>query len=162
MKFEHQMTYDAPPEAVHAMLAEPAFREKVCRAMGTLRQHAERRPGTDGAELTMVIDQVQAAQGIPSFATKFVGEEIQIVQTEHWGGAQGGRFEVVIPGKPGHMRGTMTLAERGRGVLETVEGEIKVSIPLLGGKLEGLIADMLGKALATENRVGREWLAGRR
>jgi hypothetical protein len=34
-----------------------------------------------------------------------------------------------------------------------------VSIPLVGGKLEGLIGDLLAAALRTEERVGRRWLA---
>ena len=41
-------------------------------------------------------------------------------------------------------------------------GDIKVRIPLVGGKLEGLIGDMLERALKTEQRVGRAWLAGDR
>jgi hypothetical protein len=43
-----------------------------------------------------------------------------------------------------------------------VAGDIKVKIPMLGGKLEGLIGDLLTKALLTEQRVGRAWLAGDR
>ena len=37
MKYSHQMTYDAPPAEVRAMLADPAFREKVCAAMHATR-----------------------------------------------------------------------------------------------------------------------------
>ena len=36
-----------------------------------------------------------------------------------------------------------------------------VRLPLVGGKIEGLVADMLGKALDTEHRTGVEWLASR-
>ena len=45
---------------------------------------------------------------------------------------------------------------------ETVALDIKVNIPLVGGKIEGLIADLLSKALRAEHHVGVEWLAGRR
>ena len=34
--------------------------------------------------MSVEIDQIQAAQGIPGFARKFVGDEINIVQTEDW------------------------------------------------------------------------------
>ena len=37
---------------------------------------------------------------------------------------------------------------------------IKVNIPLVGGKIESLIADLLRKALTSENAVGRDYLAG--
>ena len=46
MKFSHQMTYDAPPADVAAMLADPAFREKVCVAM---RRSAPRRSTSTAA-----------------------------------------------------------------------------------------------------------------
>ena len=36
--------------------------------------------------------------------------------------------------------------------------EIRVSIPLVGGKIESLIADLLLKALKAENAVGRQYL----
>jgi hypothetical protein len=35
-----------------------------------------------------------------------------------------------------------------------------VHLPLIGGKVEGLIADMLRKALHAEHHVGQDWLAG--
>jgi hypothetical protein len=37
--------------------------------------------------------------------------------------------------------------------------EIKVNLPLVGGKIESLIADLLRKALRAENRVGQGYLA---
>ncbi len=64
-----------------------------------------------------------------------------------------------IPGKPGDMRGTVALRESGGTTTETVDLTVKVGIPLVGGKLEGLIADLLLKALRAENTVGRAWLA---
>jgi hypothetical protein len=33
---------------------------------------------------------------------------------------------------------------------------------MIGGRLEGLLADVLHQALHTEQRVGRAWLAGDR
>jgi hypothetical protein len=110
--------------------------------------------------MQVVIDSVQASQGIPGFARKFVGDEIQLVQTEQWTDMENGRVDVVIPGKPGQMTGTMTLRESGGTTTETVDMQIKVSIPLVGGKIESLIADLLRKALKAENTVGRRYLAG--
>ena len=74
---------------VAAMLADPEFREEVCEQQHVLRGDGLRRRRRDGMEVT--IDQVQAAAGIPSFAKKFVGDEINIVQTETWTSATEGR-----------------------------------------------------------------------
>jgi hypothetical protein len=102
---------------------------------------------------------VQAAQGIPGFARKFVGDEIELVQTEYWSDIENARIEVSIPGKPGQMNGTVTLRESGGTTTETVSIEIRVNIPLVGGKIESLVADLLRKALRAENAVGRQYLS---
>ena len=158
-RITHDLTYDAPLADVAAMLADPAFREAVCDYQRVLRSSVEIEP--DGVGFRARIDQVQAAQDIPSFAKKFVGEEIEIVQTERWATADRGDITVEIPGKPGDMRGTAQLRESGGTTTETVDLTVKVGIPLVGGKLEGLIGDLLLKALKAENVVGRKWLAER-
>jgi Protein of unknown function (DUF2505) len=161
-RLTYDLTYDAPLTDVGEMLMETAFREQVCDAQGALRRTVT--IGPDGGGMKVVIDLVQAAQGIPGFARKFVGDEIQLVQTEQWTDIENGRVDVVIPGKPGQMTGTMTLrqseGESGVTTTETVDMEIRVSIPLVGGKIESLIADLLRKALKAENSVGRRYLAG--
>jgi len=65
-----------------------------------------------------------------------------------------------VPGKPGSMTGTITLTEAAGVTTETIDGDIKVSIPLVGGKLEGVIADLFTTALQVEQEVGTAWLAG--
>jgi hypothetical protein len=91
-----------------------------------------------------------------------VGEHIHIVQTEEWTGPTTADLDVKIPGKPGHMKGTVALAPDGDGTVETVDADIKVNIPLIGGKLEKLIGDLLRAALESEHGVGQEWLRGER
>lgn len=158
-RITHELTYDAPLADVAAMLADPAFREAVCEYQRVIRHSVEIVPEGDGFRAR--IEQVQTPQGIPSFAQKFVGDEITIVQTERWASTDHGDIEVEIPGKPGDMTGTAQLRESGGTTTETVDLTVKVAIPLVGGKLEGLIGDLLVKALKAENTVGREWLAGR-
>jgi hypothetical protein len=156
-----KLRYDGATTAqVHEMLADPAFREKVCEEQGVLRHSVRIEAGGTGMQVE--IDQVQAAHGIPGFAKKFVGDEIHIVQAERWSSPEQGDVHVSIPGKPGEMKGTATLAEDAEGTTETVDLTVSVSIPLVGGKIEGLIADMLSKALRAEHRVGVGWLDGRR
>ena len=154
---KHQMTYDAPLADVVAMLADPAFREEVCTYQGVTK--VDVTVVVDGDTKDVRIDQWQPTQGMPSFAKKIVGEETNIVQVEHWSSPTRGDITVSIPGKPGTMSGTATIVESGGRVVETVELTVKVNIPLVGGKLEGLIADLLLKALKAENKVGVRYLS---
>jgi hypothetical protein len=158
MRFTHELTYDASPAEVAAMLADPAFREAVCEAMHA-SDHTVEVQGS-GAGMTVLVDQTQPARGIPSYARKFVGEDIRIVQRESWADGSGGTLSLEIPGKPGTFEGTLVLAAEGAGTVESVDGEIKVKVPLVGGRLEGLVGDLFRAALEAEERVGRSWLAG--
>lgn len=153
-----QMHYDAPVATVAAMLADPTFREEVCALQRVTRVDVTVVPTAgDGKEVT--IDQWQPTQGMPSFARKIVGDETNVVQREHWTSLSHGDIEVTIPGKPGEINGTADLVEVDGGTVETVEMSIKVKIPLVAGKLEGLIGDLLLKALAAEQRAGRAYLS---
>lgn len=152
-----ELAYDASPDEVYAMLTDPAFREEACLRMKVLRASATVEDGSAGTVVT--IDQVQPAQGLPSFATKLVGDEIRIVQEETWSDGRRADVHVSIPGKPGEMVGTAVLEETGSGTVERVELEIRVRIPLVAGKIEKLVADMLRKALRAENEAGRDYLS---
>lgn len=154
----HELTYDAPAADVAAMLADPAFRQQVCDFQGVLRSEISITTPASG-HTEVVIDQWQSTAGVPSFAKRIVGDETNIVQTESWSTPLLGDIVVTIPGKPGDMRGTASLSESGGTTTETVDLTIKVGIPLVGGKIEALIADMLLKALKAENKVGRVYLS---
>lgn len=153
----HELRYDGATAAqVYAMLSEPDFRDAVCAFQRFPRREVTITPTPSGMEVK--VDQHRPATEVPSFARKLVGDEINIVQEESWTSPTQATLHVTIPGKPGDMRGTVTLTEVDGGVTEVVEVDVKASIPLIGGKIESLIGDMLGKALRAENKVGRDWL----
>jgi hypothetical protein len=158
MKFSHELRYDASPEQVFAMLSDPAFRERVCEEQ---RAHDwDVSIHSDGTTTTVTIDQRRPTTGMPRVAEKFVGGEVHIAHRETWTSSTSASLDVSVPHKPGHFHGTVDLAADGSGTVERVTGEVTVHIPLLGGRLEQLIADTLVAALETEQRVGRGWLAG--
>lgn len=160
MKIRHELTYAASPAEVYEMRADPAFRAQVCEAMDTL-SHDVTVDETD-AELTVVVDMVQHTQGVPGFAKKVVGDETRVVQTERWTATEAGQIEVAIPGKPGHVRGTLTITATEGGSVYAFDGEARMNIPLIGGKLEGLIQKLFVDGMDTEHRVAVAWLEGSR
>ncbi|HET8716212.1 MAG TPA: DUF2505 domain-containing protein [Nocardioidaceae bacterium] len=159
MRFRHEIRYAAPLEDVSAMLADRAFREQVCRAQ--LAHDTDVRIDRDGASMVVVVDQRRPSDGIPGFARSIVGDEIRIVQREQWTDQQHADLSVTIPGKPGALVGSVRLAETGGTTVETVEGDLAVRVPLLGTKLEKLIADLLVEALEAEQEVGARRLGAR-
>jgi hypothetical protein len=148
--------YDAPVADVYAMLTDPAFREKASRA-----QQAESVDvRVDGGEVR--IEMVQPNADIPSFARAFAGETITAIQAETWTGGERAEFSVTTPGKPAGITGTRALLADGDGTLDTFDGEAKAKVPLIGGRIEKLIAQKLKAGWDTEHGVGVAWLAGER
>jgi uncharacterized protein YndB with AHSA1/START domain len=158
MRFRHDLSYDAPPERVFAMLADPEFRRRTCEAMEVLSVDVQLDPAPDGDGFTLVVDQLQNTQDLPSFARTFAGESTRAVQREEWRSTTTGELRIESPGKPAGATGTIRLEPRGSGTTEVVELEIKVKVPLIGGKLEKLMADKVAAGMDVEHAVGVAWL----
>ena len=160
MHFRHELSYDASAAEVFEMLADPAFREKVSEALDVVSSEVSIDRREDGFRLTN--DQVQQTEGLPSFAKKFAGETTRAIQVEEWHDAAGGSLRIDAPGKPTSIAGTIELLPDGAGTVEVVELEIKVKVPLIGGKLEGLVEEQVRKGMDVEHEVGKAWLKGER
>ncbi|MCW2814262.1 MAG: Polyketide cyclase / dehydrase and lipid transport [Nocardioides sp.] len=160
MKFRHALTYDATPDEVFAMLSDPAFREKVCAAQEVVSADVQLTPSGGGFDL--VIDQVQNTAGLPAIAKKIAGDTTAITLKESWKDASGGSLQIIAPGKPTSAAGTIRLEATGTGTTETVELDVKVKVPLIGGKLESLMGDNIKDGMDVEHTVGAAWLAGER
>lgn len=156
MKITHSVRYDAPVADVYAMLTDPAFREKASWAQDTTSVTVT----VEDADVT--IDLVQPNKDLPGFAKAIAGEASQAVQEESWTGGESAAFSVSIPGKPGSISGTRRLVADGDATLDTFEGEAKVNVPLVGGKIEKLIAEKLKHGWDIEHGVGTAWLEGNR
>ncbi len=112
-------------------------------------------PGLTGG--TVTVNQVLPAKGIPSFAAKFVGDEIQLVRTEEWVTPTQANIDIAIPGKPGQLQGTLILTEQGGQTTQTLDSQLTVSIPFIGSKLEAMVADLFKSALNAEADVAKTW-----
>ena len=156
----HRNAYAATADEVRAMLLDPAFREEVCEAQHALEHSVDIRESSGGT--TVEITRTQSMEGAPAAAVKLTGTTVAIVQREVWTGDRDAELTMEIPGKPGQLRGTITLRDTAEeGCEELFAGEVKVSIPLVGGKLEKVIGDVLARGLRREGEVGAAWLERR-
>ena len=160
MKFRHELRYDASPTEVFEMLADPAFREAACAAQDVISAavHLER----EGNGFALTIDQEQRTDDLPSFARTFAGDSTRAIQREEWEDSTGGTLRIEAPGKPSEVKGTITLRPEGSGTVEIVELELRIKVPLIGGKLEKLLAEKVTAGMDAEHEVGVAWLAGER
>jgi hypothetical protein len=100
--------------------------------------------------------------GVPGFLERFLPKDGRVTQTDDWGPAKGGTrsgtWRVEIPGAPAQLGGTMRLEPTPTGSRYVVDGEVKVKVPVIGGKAEGFIAGMVEKLAAKEADVLRSAL----
>jgi hypothetical protein len=164
MDVREEIVYDASTDDVFEMLCDKSFREKVCRAVGSVSYDVSVSRNGDTAHVRN--DRVMKAD-LPGAAKKVVGDTIELAQTEDWrarepDGARHADFRLEIPGRPGAVTGTVSLFADGTGSREVVSGQVKVPIPLVGRKLEAEVARGLKAALEVEGRIGAKWLTGQR
>lgn len=93
--------------------------------------------------------------GIPGFLERFLPKDRRVVQHERWGavtdGACTGSWSVEIPGAPAQLGGTSSLATSGPVSVQVIEGVVKVSVPIIGGKAESFLVDVTQKLMVREN-----------
>ena len=164
MKFRHELTYDASPAEVFAMLADPAFREKCCAEQGVISAEVTLEPaGGSSGGFTLTVDMVQPTDDLPAFARTFAGDSTRAIQREVWTDPTGGTLRIEAPGKPSEVKGTITLHPEGASATrEVIELELKIKVPLIGGKLEKLLADKVTAGIESDQAVGVAYLAGNR
>lgn len=152
---QHSWTYPAPLAAVRAMLIDPAFRERVCDAQHAISRTVQIQGATDAE--TLEIEYAQATDRAPALVKKLVGDSITISQREQWAGPEA-TLEIRVPGKPGTAAGRCALIDHGDSTTQEVTLEVTAKVPLVGGKVEGVIRDLLLKAFQRESQVGLAWL----
>jgi hypothetical protein len=162
MKFHHEMTYRAPPPVVYRMLTDPQFQEQRAKA-GNPEQAESSVVTTPDGDVIITVNRLLAVQ-LPGMLQRLTGDRVRILETQTWlhldpaAVTRHGQLTAGVAGHPGGVEGTLHLAETETGTTFAVDAEIKVNVPLVGGKIESFIAEMLTKLMTKEQELGRAWL----
>lgn len=163
MRIDASIIYPgATADEAFRLTLNPQFRAAVCEATHALDYDIEVDEHDDGSA-TVHLHRVMPAE-LPDFIKKLVGDTIEVTQHEEWGlpdpaGRRTADLSLEIKGQPAKMTGKLTLADDHAGATQLVEGDLKVSIPLLGRKIEPEIAKGIIHAVKVEQKTGREWLS---
>ena len=157
------LSYDADPAAVFDMLCDRGWREQVCESIKALDYDVRVAPAGDGVTVTT---RRTLPAALPDAVRKLTGETITITQVERWGAASGdgtrsADLEVSVAGQPAGMRGTIRLAPGAGGSTEVFSGDVKVSVPFIGKRIEPEIVKVFRAFIHKEGEVGRSYLAAR-
>lgn len=163
MKFRKEIFFPGTVEQVRALLVDPEFRNAVAAESGSTAASTVVETTSRG---TLLRTESRApTDDLPGFARPFLGNELVIRQEEHWISDDRAELDVTVPGTPVSMKGTLTLvpatdASGSQGTSQVTEAELKVKVPLIGGKAETLMGKILGSLLKLQGRVGAERLSG--
>jgi hypothetical protein len=158
---DYRSTLAFPAEKVFAAMTDEEYLRARLREIGgpgsQLLDH-EATPESARYELKQGL----AAEDLPPIVGKVMNGDLAIVRTETLNrtapGSYSGDVDVAIPGAPASASGTMTLADDGAGSLFEVHADVKVNVPLFGGKIEEIVAEQVRKLLEAETAFTIHWL----
>lgn len=146
-----ELRYEHAPQAVFALISTGGFQlELIAHLGGKDAELLEESVGTDGA--VKVVTRQRTAVELPGFAKKLIPANTIVTQTYEWGpagdgGTRQGVWSADVKGAPVAMGGPTELQAAGSGSVHSFHGEVKASVPLVGGKLESFALDNLRREL---------------
>ena len=153
-----------PADEVYATMVDPDFlRARLERIGGPgagLLDHS-----ADGGGARYLLRLGLDAKDLPSVVRSVLPGDLTIERNERWTRQDSGRYladvDVTIPGTPASATGGMRLRDLPDGGSElAVRADVRVSVPLIGGKIEGVVGEQVQKLLAAETAFTEAWLTG--
>lgn len=156
-RIEHRAEFSQGVDEVFAaQTSEPALKARLAGIGGPNSALLGYTPTPDGVRFTL--RQGVGADKLPSVVRTLHSGDLVVDRQEEWTRTTGS-VHATVSGVPGDITVRRTIAaEGGRTVLRSV-GEVKIRIPLVGGKLEGFVAGEITKLLAREAELTEQWLA---
>jgi hypothetical protein len=116
---------------------------------------------TGDASISVISKRKIPVEYVPAVARGFVGDGI-VTQTDLWSldstDPVDGSWTATLNSAPATMGGGYTIASTADGCLLTVTAEVKVKIPLVGGKIESEIRRYLESLVSRQMDFTHEWL----
>ena len=161
MDLHAEQRYPATPDEVAAMLADEEFVRRWCDATGAVDTTVSVE-GDPTRAFTVTTTRAFPTDRFPAFARGMLGSALQVTQTDEWTKASDGTWsassEASTGGVPARLTARAALVAEGDLTRQVVEGEVTASMAFVAGKAESLMHDQVQRALAVQERVGREWL----
>nr|WP_120490943.1 DUF2505 domain-containing protein [Corynebacterium lactis] len=152
----HTVNFAQPVDKIYASLTDAGFWEKVAHRFSAAEGKVEKFETSD-AGTTVVIRQSVAADKIPDQAAKFVKSGVALTRTFVISplGDSGATSTVTTEatGVPVSFSATQELKAQGDGSVLTTDSEFSITVPLVGGMLEGKAAPYLERVLDAETAV---------
>ena len=166
--FDLSADYDGSVEEVHRAFTDANYWRARLDGSGvdvaTLESMRVGGESGDDDTVEVVTLQVIHSHNLPGMVTQLHRGDLCVRREETWGpvtdGTANGCVEGAILDAPVKLSGTAMLSpisESGGARLE-LRATVQVRVPIIGGKLERIIATQIVELVATEQRFTMEWL----
>lgn len=154
--------YPTTPDGIMAMLQDPEYVKGKYEALADKKTAVLQLEKTADGHIFKVEREVDA--NLPDIAKKVLGETNHLIQTEVWHANANGGYDADVtidsPGKPVKITGTMHVTPDGdANATWKVDFLVKASVPLVGRKIEQIVAKEAQDNLAKEYTFNKSWLA---
>ena len=162
MQITRTHTFDHPIEQCWAMFHDPDSHVAKFEAMGHRDLEVIEQVRSD-TSLRIVIERIVDVE-VPGFAKKVIKPTNLLRSIDVWSdagdGTYGGTFDLETKGVPIETRGRTRLTPDGDARTRyEVTIDLKVKVPLIGGKIADFSKGIIDKQLDEEFRLGDAWLA---
>lgn len=161
MQLQARQEFSLDPYQTFQLVTNPAFLKSACQDLGTLEQNVE-ITGTGSPLFTLV----KATIATPTELVTFAGPQLKVRQAIRWDapssdGSRPGALTLEVDGFPVRLDAQVQLAPSLNGSAITYEGELKVSVPLLGPTIERLIKPFITDVLVSQEGTAKRWISER-
>lgn len=140
MHYQEVIRYEQPAKTVLRHFTDPDFYVRKYREQGASNIRVEASERTATRFSVTIARDVPVEVDVPAFARGLLPPTITLVQTDSWDLEQRqSRLEIAFKGMPVRLTGTTRLTDTPTGAREDLLFDIRVNVPLIGGKLEELL-----------------------
>lgn len=161
-RIEHNAEFEHPVELVFVeFTAEESLRTRLAEIGGHNAELIEHNKTATTVSYRM--RQGVPADKLPSAIRSLMSGDLMVSREQHWEKTDTGAIctaKVHVTGVPGSITATSTLSVSGTGARLATTGEVRVSIPFVGGKIERTVAEQVVRLLRYENEYVAERLSG--
>lgn len=160
MKFDDKHTFNKPAATVMKMFSDRAYFERKYKELAVEDLEILECEKSGSKFRIKSRFKVKNDAPLPDFAKKFLGEKNVVTQQDTWDtGSMTGRLDIEIKGAPVKVSAEMTLKNEGAGSANNLKWNVSCGIPLLGGKLESMVADDIKSKAKADIAASRKILA---
>ncbi|MED5815071.1 DUF2505 domain-containing protein [Mycolicibacterium sp. 050232] len=164
-RLEYTLAFDAPAEALYAVYASDEYWQAL------MDRYDELTPGksditgfrVDEHGIEVEFRQVLPRAELPPILRPVIPLDMAITRTQCFGPFEGdgatGHYEASVSHVPGRLDGRYVLSSVRAGSRLQVDSTCKVSMPLIGGKLEDMVLHTVNDVFTVEEAFTADWIA---